>query len=121
MKNIISNNLQIFQKKSWTFCESFKISLNKLKHKDILNNPRQLDPQNVANLLEKFVLKDCNRLDSEHYVSTLICRVNLLQGSQTKDNLFKEPQHFDPQYSLLCVHEKHHLEATCQFLTEDEE
>ena len=121
MENITSNDLQIFREKSRTFCGSFKIPLSKLKHEDIPDNPRQLDPRNVANLLEKFVLEDCNRLDPEHYVSALIRRADLPQGSQTKDNPFKEPQHFDPQYPLLCVHGKHRLEAARQFLAGDEE
>jgi len=121
MKNIFSNNLQILQKKSWTFCRSFKIPLSKLKLEDIPDNPRQLDSKNVANLLKKFNLKDCNRLNPENYVSALVSRADLPQALQPDNKFFKEPQHFDPQHSLVCIHEKHRLEAAQQFLAGDKQ
>ena len=120
MENISSDDLQILREKSRTFCGSFKVPLSKLKLEDIPDNPRQLDPKNVANLLQKFSLEDCNRLDPEHYVSALVSRADLPQGLQSDNNSFKEPQHFDPQHSLVCIHGKHRLEAARQFLAGDE-
>ena len=120
MENISPNDLQILQEKSRTFCGSFKIPLSKLKLEDIPDNPRQLDPKNVANLLEKFNLEDCNRLDPENYVSALVSRADLPQALQPDNKFFKKSQHFDPQHSLVCIHGKHCLEATQQFLAGDE-
>ena len=73
-------------------------------------------------MLKKFILKDCNRLDSEHYIFTLIYRANLLQDLKTKNNnLFIKLQNFDSQYLVLYIYEKYYLKAAYQFLTNNKE
>lgn len=118
MTNVLSNDLQILRKKSRTFCESFKISLSKLKLKKILNNSRQFDSKNAAKLLKRFHLKKCNRLEPEHYVFALVSKANLLQSLQSHSNLFEKSQHFDSSQSLLCIDDEHHLKVANRFLVE---
>ncbi|KAL9132046.1 MAG: hypothetical protein Q9217_000174 [Psora testacea] len=120
MENISPDDLQILQEKSRTFCGSFKIPLSKLKFEDIPDKPRQLDWKNVANLVRKFGLEDCKRLEPEHYVSALVSRADLPQGLRADDKLFQEPQHFDPQQPLICIDGEHRLEAADQFLAGEE-
>ena len=121
MKNIFFNDLQILQKKSWTFYKSFKVSLSKLKLKNISDDLHQLNSKNVAKLLQKLSLKDCNRLNSEHYVSALILRADLSQDLQSDNNFFKKLQQFDSQHSLVCIYEKHCLKTAQQFLTKNKQ
>ncbi len=54
METLSTKDLQIFREKSRTFCGSFRIPLNKLKHEKLPNNLRQLNGKNVARLLEVF-------------------------------------------------------------------
>lgn len=118
MTNVFSNDLQILRKKNRTFCESFKISLSKLKLEKILDNSRQFDSKNAAKLLKRFHLEKCNRLESKHYVFALVSKANLSQSLQPHSNSFEKSQHFDSSQSLLCIDDEHRLKVANRFLAE---
>lgn len=121
MTNVSSNDLQILRKKNRTFCESFKISLSKLKLEKILDNPRQFDSKNAAKLLKRFHLEKCNRLESKHYVFALVLKANLSQSLQPHSNFFEKSQHFDSPQSLLCIDDEHRLKVANRFLAEKDQ
>jgi hypothetical protein len=116
MENHSTDNLQIFLEKSRTFCGSFKIPLDKLKPEKIPDNPRQFDPKNKAELVRKFNLVNCQKLDPEHYVPALISRADLPQSVRPNRNLFDEPEQFNPPRELIYIDGQHRLEAAKEFL-----
>ena len=72
MDNLSFNDLQIFREKSRTFRGSVKISLKKICHKELPNNPRQFDEKNIATLLGFFRSEGCLHLDPEHHIQSAI-------------------------------------------------
>ena len=111
-----SNELQILREKKQAFCGAFKIPLNKLKLEQTPENPRQIDAKNVTNILERFHLEKCNRLEPERYVSALISRAESPHNLRPHTDPFEEPQHFNPPQALLCLDGEHRLEAANRFL-----
>lgn len=115
-----SNELQILREKKQAFCGAFKIPLNKLRLEQTPDNPRQIDVKNVANILERFRLEKCNRLEPERYVSALISRAESPHGLRPHTDPFEEPQHFDAPQALLCMDGEHRLEAANRFLARED-
>lgn len=116
MNNLLSNDLQIFREKSRTFCDSIKISLDKIRHEELFNNSRQFNKKNVTTLLDFFRSKNCLRLNLEHYVLALISRF-----ATSRDlHLEEESSRFNFEHLVICLHERHRLEAMRKFFTRDE-
>ncbi len=116
MDNLSSDDLQIFREKSRTFCGSVKIPLDKIRHEELPNNPRQFNENNVTTLLDFFRSEGCLRLDPEHHVPALISRSAVPPDLRPGG----EPPRFDPQHPVVCLHGRHRLEAARKFLTGNE-
>lgn len=115
INNLLSNNLQIFREKSRIFCDSIKISLDKICYKEFLNNLRQFNKKDVTILLDFFCSKNCLRLNSEHYVSALISRSAISWDLYSEKELLR----FNLEHSVICLHERYCLKATRNFFAED--
>ncbi len=117
MDHLSADDLQIFREKSRTFCGSVKIPLDKIRHEELPNNPRQLNKKNVTTLLNLFRLEGCLRLDPEHHVPALISRSVVPQGLHPG----AEPPRFNPEHPVVCLHGRHRVEAARKLLTGNED
>lgn len=115
------NDLNIFREKSWTFRESFKISLDKLQHEKHRDNVCQFNEKNVSRLINVFRAEDCLRRDIKHHMSTLIFRFSLSKDLTWTDDVLSESSLFNSEQMIIYLHERHHLKATWWFLIENDQ
>ncbi len=116
MEGLSATDLQIFREKSRAFIGSVKIPLDKLRHEELPENPRQRDEKNVTRLLGIFQSPEvgCQRRDSDNHVPVLIPRSALPSRPLGVDNDF---QLFNPDHSLTLLHGRHRIEAARKFFT----
>lgn len=118
--------MDFLSEKSRTFCGSAKVSISQLCHEDLLTNPRQLDPKNVARLKNIYLLEGCHRLDSEHHVPALINEASLdraLRAATISRSALKgleAPEQLVLEGELTVLHGRHRLEAAKDFLSADD-
>lgn len=62
----------LLAEKERLFCGSVKVPICKLVAENLLTNPRQLDPKNIARLRNIFLLEGCHRLDPQNHIPVLI-------------------------------------------------
>jgi hypothetical protein len=117
MESLSTKDLEIFREKARAFCGSVKIPLDKLRHEELPDNPRQLDDKNVARLLDVFQKRGCQPREPDNHVPALISRSALPEVRVRADGDF---QLFDPDQPLTYLHGRHRLEAARQFLTGNE-
>lgn len=112
MEGLSATDLQIFREKSRAFLGSVKIPLEKLRHEELPDNPRQLDDENVERLVNVFHDEGCQPRESDNHVPTLIPRsaVPLLRVGD-------DFQLFDPDHALTYLNGRHRIEAGRKFLT----
>jgi hypothetical protein len=116
MEGLSATDLQIFREKSRAFIGSVKIPLDKLRHEELPDNPRQRDQKNVTRLLGIFQSPEvgCQRRDSDNHVPVLIPRSALPSRPLGVDNDF---QLFNPDHPLTFLHGRHRIEAARKFFT----
>ena len=111
------------------FCGSIKCPLRRLRYEPITVDPRQLDPKNIARLLEIFKLEGCRRLESQNHVPALISRAVLQtllervpggQSSLNPQDKNKTPVQVDLDNDLTCLHGRHRIEAAKKYLHPDD-
>jgi len=90
------------------FCNSIKISLDKIYYKELFNNLRQFNEKNIMILLNFFCLKNCLCLNLKHYVSALISRSIMFQDL----HLEEKSSRLNLEHSVICLHERHCLKMT---------
>jgi len=83
---------------------------------------RTLDFKNIVRLVQIFELERCFRLKPKHYVPALVNRqalnAVLSEARMNATDLLQcgEPLTLNINFSLVCLHEKHHLHTAGQFL-----
>ncbi len=108
------------------FCGSVKVPIFKLVAEDVLTNPRQLDPKNVARLRNIFLLEGCQRLDPQHHVPVLINQATLGQALRSSNipraslKSLDEPQLLSLDGVITYLHGRHRLEAAKDVLKADD-
>ena len=106
------------------FCGSIKCPIRRLRFESITVDPRQLDPRNVARLLEIFKLEGCRRLEPQNHVPALIsplvfnALVERVPGGLNPQD--QTPVLVDPTSDLKCLHGRHRIEAAKKYLHPDE-
>ncbi len=126
MESSYANVDDLLIEKERVFCGSVKVPICKLTAEDMLTNPRQLDPKNVARLRNIYLLEGCHRLDPQHHVPVLIDQFALDQALR-KDNIsrsslksFDEPKLLSVDRNITYLHGRHRLEAAKDFLEADD-
>jgi len=113
---------QISSERSKAYLRRAKILIHKLVFKiNKFCETRSLDEKNVFRLHNIFELKDCSRLNSDNYVSTLINRKMLTDALKKDESLnvslsdCEELSLLKVKESLICLHERHRLAATTRY------
>ncbi len=70
----LTKELILSRKKEFVYCDSIKMSLHSLKHEEPKQSSRQLDLKNVNRLINIFKLEECQRLEINNHVSTLVSK-----------------------------------------------
>ena len=121
-----TNIENLLAEKQRVFCGSVKVPICKLAAEDMLTNPRQLDPKNVARLRDIFLIEGCHRLDPQNHVPVLIGQVILDQAlrkySIPRSSLksLDEPELLTIDTELTYLHGRHRLEAAKDVLAADD-
>ena len=117
MENLSTRDLQVFREKSRSFYGSFKIPLEKLRHENLPENPRQFDEKNVERLVNVFKKEGCQRREAENHVPALISRPEI---SSVPPRAEEDLPSYNPSNPLVFLHGRHRLEAAQRFLREQD-
>lgn len=102
------------------FCGSIKCPIRRLRFESITVDPRQLDPSNVARILEIFKLEGCRRLEPQNHVPALLSQpvfnalVERIPGGLNLQD--QTTVLMDPTSNLKCLHGRHCIEAAKKYL-----
>ena len=126
MESSDTNVESLVAEKERVFCGSVKVPISKLTAENMMTNPRQLDPKNVARLRNIFLLEGCHRLDPQNHVPVLIDQATLDQALRKSDvtrislKSFDEPKLLSLDREIVYLHGRHRLEAAKDVLKTDD-